>query len=139
MDINGTHHFNASPDKVWSALHDGALLQSCVPGAQEIIWQGESAILVKAAIGLGPIHQSATLTVSVTEHQAPSHIRMEGKTPNVSASTTVDLAPDGTGTALAYQAHADLSGPLAAVAMLARPFVENQLKHIFSCLDSKIA
>ncbi len=139
MDISGTHHFSASPDKVWDALHNGALLQSCIPGAQQIDWQGENAIHVVAGISLGAFHQSATLTVQVIEHQAPSHIRLEGKSPNVSATTTVDLAADGTGTLLSYQAHADLGGPLTAVAMLARPFVENQLAQVFTCLDGKLA
>lgn len=138
MDISGTHHFGANPEKVWNGLHDGALLQSCIPGAQQITWQGDSALTIVAGISLGPLQQHATVTVQVAEQHAPTHIRLEGKSPNVAAATTVDLAPNGDGTLLTYQAHADLSGPLSAVAALARPFVENQLKHIFACLDSKL-
>lgn len=138
MDISGSHRFNAAPQQVWAALHDSALLQGCVPGAQQITWQGDQAINVVAGIALGPVHQSAGLTVQVTQQEPPRYIRLEGKTPNVAAWATVDLSPDGTGTLLSYNAHADLSGPLSAVATLAKPFAESQLKNVFACLDQKI-
>ena len=138
MDIDGTHRFNASPQNVWGALHDGALLQGCIPGVQQISWQGDSAIRVTASIAIGPVNQTATVDVRVTEQQPPAHIRLEAKTPYVSASATVDLAPDGTGTVLSYNAHADVGGPLAAAAVLVKPFVESQLRQVFACLDGKI-
>jgi carbon monoxide dehydrogenase subunit G len=137
MDINGTHRFAASPQRVWDALHNSSTMQSCIPGAQQASWQGDS-LVINGGISMGPVNRSGTITIQASEQQSPSHMKLSISRASVSATATVDLAPDGSGTLATYNAHADLSGALAAAGMVAKPIVEGQLKQFFSCLDSKV-
>jgi len=138
MDINGSHRFAAAPQQVWDALHNAAVLQGCIPGAQQVSWQGDSALSITGGISLGPVNRSGTVPVQVGEQRAPSHLKFTISRATVTATATVDLAPDGGGTAVTYNAHADIGGAMGAAAALVKPFVEGQLRQFFSCLDSKL-
>lgn len=135
MDINGTQRFNVSPQQVWAALHDSSTLQGCAPGGATVAWASNNLVIT----GTVPvINKTGTLTVQVSDEQAPSHMRLSVSRANVSATGDLNLAPDGSGTMLTYTAHADLGGPLAAASMMAKPIVESQLKGFFGCLASKV-
>jgi uncharacterized protein len=138
MDINGSHRFAAAPQQVWDALHNSAILQGCIPGAQQVTWQGDSALSITGGISIGPFNRSGTVPMQVSEQQAPGHMKLTISRSILTATATVDLAPDGGGTNVTYNAHADLSGALGAVEMVAKPFMEGQLRQFFSCLSSKI-
>lgn len=138
MEIGGTHRFTASPQQVWDALHNGALMQSCIPGAQQVTWRGDSMLTVTGGVTLGPISKSETAPVQVSDQRPAQHLRLSHTSDSVAATATIDLAPDGAGTLLAYAIHADITGVFSAVAALAQPFVEAQIRQAFSCLDSKL-
>src|SRR6185312_5028464 len=105
MEIKGTHKFTANPQAVWDGLHNSAILQSAIPGAQEVAWQGENAINVRANVGVGPMSREFMGVVPVTEHPPPSHMKIEVHRDIVNGFVTIDLAPDGTGTMLSYNAN----------------------------------
>jgi len=135
MDINGTTQFAASPQQVWDALHNSAVMQSCAQGGTSIAWESSNLVVT----GTVPvINKTGTVRVAVSNEQAPSHMELTVNRGGVNARATIDLAPSGAGTTLTYNAHADLSGPMAAGAMVVKPMVEGQLKQFFSCLDSKL-
>ena len=135
MDINGTQRFNAGPQQVWDALHNSAMLQSCAPGGATIAWANNNLVVT----GTAPvINRTGTITIQVSDEQAPSHMRLSVNRGNVNATADLNLAPDGAGTNLTYTAHADLGGALGAAAMMAKPMADSQLKQFFSCLASKV-
>lgn len=135
MDINGTQQFNASPQAVWAALHDSATLQGCAMSGATIAWASNNLVIT----GTVPIiNKTGTVTVQASDEQAPNHMRLSVNRANVNATADLNLAPSGSGTTLTYTAHADLSGPLAAASMMAKPVVESQLKQFFSCLATKV-
>lgn len=136
MDINGTQQFNASPQAVWAALHDSATMQGCAAGGATIAWASNNIVIT----GTVPvINKTGTITVQVSDEQAPSHMRLSVSRANVNATADLNLAPSGGGTVLTYTARADLGGPLAAASMMAKPMVDSQLKQFFSCLASKVS
>ena len=137
MDINGTQRFNSAPQQVWDALHNSAVLQGCVPGASSVTWEAGS-IVINGALSVGPVNRSGSARIQVSEEQPPRHMKLNIQRASVNATATIDLAADGPGTTLTYNAHADLGGALAAAAMMARPIVDSQLKQFFSCLASKL-
>jgi carbon monoxide dehydrogenase subunit G len=138
MELKGTHHFNAAPQAVWDGLHNPAVLQAAIPGIQEIAWQGESAITVRANVGMGPMSREFNGTLPVTEHTAPSHLKIEVNRNMVKGFCVIDLAPDGTGTLLSYNANVDVSGPIAPMAAMVQPMVKGQLDQVFARLDAQI-
>lgn len=138
MEIKGTHRFNADPQTVWNALHNSSVLQSTIPGVQSVTWQGDNALNMQANVEIGPIKRAFAGTVQVSESAAPSHMKLSIQRSIVNANANIDLAPDGSGTQLSYTASAQLSGPLAAADMIAKPMVESQLNSFFSRLDQQI-
>ena len=137
MDLKGSQKFNANPQAVWDALHNAALLQSVMPGVTQLEWQGDNAIAIAGSLELGPLKQAIRGTISVPESNPPSHMRLSVARAGISAESTIDLAPDGTGTMLTYDAHAALSGAFAAAEM-AKPIVQSQLNGFFARLSEKM-
>jgi uncharacterized protein len=137
MDLKGSQKFNANPQAVWDALHNAALLQSVMPGVTQLEWQGDNAIAIAGSLELGPLKQAIRGTISVPESNPPSHMRLSVARTGISAESTIDLAPDGTGTVLNYDAHATLSGAFAAAEM-AKPIVQSQLNGFFARLSEKM-
>src|SRR5579862_7720927 len=101
MDINGTQQFNAAPQQVWAALHDSATLQGCAASGTTIAWASNNLVVT----GTVPIiNKTGTITVQVSDEQAPSHMRLTVNRANVNAMADFNLAPNGGGTTLTYTA-----------------------------------
>jgi carbon monoxide dehydrogenase subunit G len=108
-----------------------------MPGVTELEWQGADAIAIAGALELGPMKQSIRGTISVPESNPPSHMKLSVTRAGISAEANIDLAPDGAGTMLNYDAHANLSGAFAAAEM-AKPIVQSQMNGFFSRLSEKV-
>lgn len=142
MEINGNHKFAAPPQTVWDALHNNAILKNVVPGADEVAWDGTNAVTFRGSVGAGPINLgTVTVTAQVIEQSAPSHLKIGINRSVASGTVTVDIAPDGTGSLLTYNANVQLSGAVAAAAEnpLGRKFVDGQIGGIFDKLDKQIS
>jgi carbon monoxide dehydrogenase subunit G len=134
MEIKGTHRFAAAPQTVWDALHDSTVLENCLPSGNTAAWKGPDTIAV--TVGVGPL-KGSTLA-RVTSQTAPSHLKIEAGGAQVTASLTVDLAADGTGTVATYGAVAEAGGAAGAGLAMAKPLVESGINQFFSRLDSQI-
>lgn len=144
MELNGTHRFAANRQAVWNALHNSAALQNSIPGAEEVAWQGDSAISLRVKVGVGPINGTFSGQAQVTEQTPPSHLKLSinrrGSTNAVQADVTIDLADEGAGTVLTYHGTARLEGPIAmADNPLTRPLAEGALGQFFNNFAKQIA
>jgi carbon monoxide dehydrogenase subunit G len=143
MDISGTRTLAASRQAVWDALHNQAVLQSAIPGAEQVTWQGDSALIIQASVGLGPLKVQGSGQAQVVEQTPPSHMKLalnkRGVSNSIQAEVTVDLADAGAGTQVSYRAVAKLEGPIAmADNPVTRPVVDGMLGHFFSKLEQNI-
>lgn len=143
MELNGTRNLTASPQAVWNVMHNSAALQAAIPGAEEIAWQGDSAVSVRIKVELGPVNRTFSLLAQVVEQAAPNHIKFsinrQGVSNRVQGDLTVDLAPNGSGTALTYAGTAHLEGPLAMLDNpLTRPLVQRQIDQFFDNMARQI-
>jgi carbon monoxide dehydrogenase subunit G len=139
MELSGTHRFAASRQVVWDALHNSAVLQKCIPGAEEVAWQGESAIRARVRLGLGPINGSYGGQVDVLEHTAPSHLKVALKRSIIDATATVDLTDEGTGALATYFGTAVLGGGLSALDnILGRQMAQGALGQFFKNFEQAI-
>jgi uncharacterized protein len=134
MEIKGTHKFAASPQAVWNALHDSTILQNCMPAGNSAQWQGTDAIA--ATVGIGPIKGSTV--ARVTEQTPPSHMKVEASGGGVTASLTVDLVADGSGTVANYNAVAEGSAAASAGLAIAKPVIDSGIGNFFGKLESQI-
>jgi len=134
MDLKGSHAFaSAAPQAVWDALHNSAVLKSAAPGAvQNIEWQGNSAIAFTG--GVGPISGSGT--AQVVSQTPPSSLQVAVNRAGNSATLTVSLAPNGSGTNLSYDAN--VSGPLSMALLPMKGLIEGQINQFFDRLASQL-
>jgi carbon monoxide dehydrogenase subunit G len=139
MELSGTHRFAASRQVVWDALHNSAVLQKCIPGAEEVSWQGENAIRARVRLGLGPINGTYGGQVDVLEHAAPSHLKVALKRSIIDAVASVDLSDDGTGTLATYAGTATLGGGLAALDnVIGKQLAQGALGQFFKSFEQAI-
>jgi len=140
MDISGTQQFTSSPQTVWDALHNASTLQNCIPGAQDVSWQGDTALTLTISLpSIGPIGGTArAVTAQVVENTPPSHMKISLNRGPVAATATVDLAASGSGTALSYSANASLSGAMGMLEGAVKPVVEGQLKQFFTKFQQQV-
>jgi hypothetical protein len=137
MELTGSRKFAAPPQKVWDALHNGAVLKACIPGAEDVAWQGDSAIAFRGSVPV--INRSVGVEAQVAEQTAPSHMKVVVNKAGNSGTVTIDLAPDGAGTQLTYNANAQLTGAAAMMDNFAtRPMVDGAINKFFTTLESQI-
>lgn len=131
MELSGSQNFSASPQAVWDALHNPSVLQNAA-GLQNVQWTDNSVTATVTLPNLGPISGTRVVTVSVDESSAPSHLKFSLSRSVLTANGTVEIAPNGSGSTLTYNAAASVSGPLAAFEGMAKPMVQNQLSQFFT-------
>lgn len=143
MELNGTHNFTAAPAAVWAALHNATMLQNSIPGAEEVSWQGDSALSIRAKVPV--LNRSLGIMAQVVEQTPPSHLKFslnrQGVSSRVQGEMTVDLAPNGAGTTLTYAGTAQMEGPIALAVEnpIARGLAHKAVDQFFESLAKQIA
>ena len=132
MELSGSQNFSASPQAVWDALHNPTVLQNAA-GLQNVQFGDNSLTASINLPNLGPLSGGVrTVTVSIDESSAPSHMKMSLNRSIVNANGTVDIAPNGGGSTLTYSAVANVNGPLSAFEGMAKPLVQSQISQFFA-------
>jgi carbon monoxide dehydrogenase subunit G len=120
VKVAGEYLFDVSPDQVWGALHDRALLAAALPGARRLDPIGDDEYAVVVDVGVGSIKGTYDGTFALTEQEAPEACTVRasasGRPGSVEAVARMRLTAKGDdATVLAYEADANLTGPLAGV------------------------
>ena len=131
MELSGSQNFAASPQAVWDALHNATTVQNA-SGLQDVSWGANSVTGTVTLPNIGPISGPKTVTVSVDESAAPSHMKFSLSRSILTANGAVDIAPNGSGSTLTYTVVANVSGPLAALEVMVKPMAQNQLNQFFA-------
>jgi len=143
MELKGSQNFSATPQAVWSALHNADVLKQAMSGAEEVRWDG-GTLFVRANVGIGPVKGTYGASAQETESTPPSHMKLsfsrQGASTTINGDATIDLAPNGSGTTLTYAVNASLGGPIAALDNpVTRPFVDKAVSQFFSSLAQKVS
>jgi carbon monoxide dehydrogenase subunit G len=130
MDLKGSYTFQASRQKVFAALLNPAILRASIPGCQDV-WYPDPGVArmkvrVASPIPLPGLQGPYDVTVVIQECREPEALVVQaGRTGRVGGTvqttTRITLADDPAGSQLTYDAHAELSGPVA--------FADNPLFH----------
>jgi len=145
MKISGSAQMVASPDQVWTAVHDPAVLARCIPGCQSLreLSPGRYAMTVMA--GVAAIKGSYDGEVAISDVTEPTAFTMkaEGAGAPGTIATTVEVAlvpGESGGTAITFEADAIVGGPIGGVGQRMLAGVARKMAgQMFTALDRDIA
>ncbi len=122
MKLEGTYLFRETREQVWSTLMDPAAISSAIPGVEEFVpLEGEEyAWRAIAKVSMAAVSGRFAGQVHMSEIQPPTRYRLtvsgEGQGSIISGSVVMRLEEkEGGGTALHWDAEANISGKLARI------------------------
>lgn len=119
MKLALSHSFKASPERIYAALIDPAVLQACLAGCEKMQLTGPDAYDVELSLGLAGLKGRYTGKVRLSEKNPPGSLtlEMEGKgLPGfVRGAARLTLTAAGSGTTLQAEGDVSVGGVIAAV------------------------
>lgn len=119
MKVIGNAQFPTTPDVVYRALNDPAVLVRCIPGCQRLEALGDDAYSMSVAAGVGSIKGVYDGRVRLTDQRHPHsfHLHAEGAgaAGTIGADVRVTLESTDGGTSLTYDADASVGGMIGGV------------------------
>lgn len=120
MDMTGSHRIEAPRDQVWAALNDPEILRRSIPGCDEVVKLSDTDYTARVVAKVGPVSAKFSGKVTLSDIDPPNGMTMTGEGSGGAAGfgkggAKVTLTPDGTGTVLAYEVHAQVGGKLAQI------------------------
>lgn len=120
MDMTGSHRVEVPREQVWAALNDPDILRQCIPGCEEVVKQSDTDYTIRLVAKVGPVSAKFSGKVTLSDIDPPNAMTITGEGSGGAAGfgkggAKVTLVPDGTGTVLNYEAHAQVGGKLAQI------------------------
>ena len=120
MIIEGEHRLPCNVAQAWQALNDPGMLKRCIAGCESIEPAGENRYECLITAKYGPVKTKFKTVLALTNIDAPYSYTLAGEGKGGVAGfgkgkADVQLAQDGEGTLLRYQAEFSVGGKLAQV------------------------
>lgn len=120
MEQSGEYLINAGREAVWLALNDPDVLARCIEGCQAMRKINDEHFQTRVKARIGPVSATFDLDLQLSDVQAPSSYRIEGKVKGGPAgfgkgAADVSLAAEGAATRLRYAVQASVGGKLAQI------------------------
>ncbi|SDM88748.1 hypothetical protein SAMN05660642_03557 [Geodermatophilus siccatus] len=145
MNLDGSAVLHGSPEDVWRALTDPAVLARTIPGCLALERVGEDSYRMDVSVGVGAVKGTYAGEVHLTDQQRPTsyvmHASGAGAPGQVRATVTIELAPDGdSSTVLTYSADAVVGGPVAGVGQrMITGVAKRMAAQFFTAVDAELA
>ena len=143
MNLDGSAVLHASPEEVWTALTDPAVLARTIPGCLSLERVGEDSYRMDVLVGVGAVKGTYAGEVHLTDHERPKsyvmHASGAGAPGQVRATVTIELSPNGDGTTLTYSADAVVGGPVAGVGQrMITGVAKRMAAQFFTAVDAEL-
>ena len=119
MKIAGSASISQSPEQVFAALTDPAVLTRTLPGCQSLEQIGPDSYKMVISAGVAAIKGSYLGQVELSNRVPPNSFTMRasgsGAPGTIQAEVQITLTAEGTGTLLTYDADAVVGGVIAGV------------------------
>lgn len=141
MKIDGNAVLHATPDKVWAAINDPAVLSGVIPGVQSLTPLGEGHFGLTISMGVASIKGTYTGEIKLYDLVAPQSLTMHaagaGGPGTIDTTVGVTLTDNGDGTTgLAYSADAMVGGMVGGVGQRVLTSVARKTANqFFSAID----
>jgi uncharacterized protein len=141
MEMAGERRIAATPQRVWEALNDPAVLRACIPGCQSLEKEADDRLNAVAEVKIGPIGARFKGAVVLSDIDAPNGYTITGSgnggvAGNAKGSAKVRLSADGAGTLVKYDVEAQVGGRMA---QLGGPLIDATAKNLSEKFFSKFA
>lgn len=119
MNISGRNTIAASPQQVWDAINDPAVLARTLPGCESLEVVGDGAYKATVTAGVASIRGTYTGTVQLSDRVEPASLTMAaqgaGSAGTIGADVDVVLDEDDDATAVVWEAKAVVGGMIGGV------------------------
>lgn len=132
MNMTGEQRIAASPQRVWEALNDPAVLRQSIPGCQTLAKESDVRFTAAVEVKVGPIGARFKGTVNLEDINPPQGytLILEGNggiAGSMKGAAKVRLRADGDGTLLSYDVDAQVGGRMA---QLGGPIIDATAKQL---------
>jgi carbon monoxide dehydrogenase subunit G len=144
VNLDGSAVLHASPEEVWRALTDPAVLARTIPGCLALERVGEDSYRMDVAVGVGAVKGTYAGEVHLTDQERPKsyvmHASGAGAPGQVRATVTIELAPsEDSSTVLTYSADAVVGGPVAGVGQrMITGVAKRMAAQFFTAVDAEL-
>ena len=139
MELNDEIRIPAKLDFVYKSLNDLHILQTCIPGCEELVESQDGSLSAKVILKIGPIKAGFKGKINLDLSKGPSKYSLTGEgdggvAGSASGGADVELIEDGNETILKYAAKSVVKGKIAQLGSrlvlstakkLSRSFFEN--------------
>ena len=120
MELANTRVVPAPVERVWAALNDAETLKACIPGCETFELQPDGSYAATVATRVGPVSARFNGRLELVDVTPPTAytIRFAGQggaAGFANGEAKVRLSPADGGTALAYEASAQVGGKIAQI------------------------
>ena len=144
MELNDEIRIPAKLDFVYKSLNDLHILQTCIPGCEELIEDQDGTLSAKVILKIGPIKAGFKGKINLDLSKGPSRYSLTGEgdggvAGSASGGADVELIEDGNETILKYVAKSTVTGKIAQLGSrlilntakkLSKTFFENFREYI---------
>lgn len=118
MKLSGENLIAAPREVVWKALNDPDILKQCIPGCESLEKVSDTSFKATVGMRIGPVQARFNGQVNLTDLDPPNGYTISGSgsggvAGNAKGGAKVKLTSEGTGTRLAYDVDAQVTGKLA--------------------------
>lgn len=120
MEMTGERRIPAPRRKVWDALNDPEILKQCIAGCESLDKTSDTEFSARVTSKVGPVTAKFTGKVQLSDVDAPNGYTISGEGQGgvagfAKGGAKVQLADDGVGTLLTYEANGTVGGKLAQI------------------------
>ena len=141
MKLSSQYLVPGSPERIYTALTDPAVLQQCIPGCESLTATAENIYDARIKIGVAGLKGTYTGRAELRDPDPPRAFTLavngKGGPGFVRATARISLAPHGNGTQITCDADVEVGGLLASVgSRLIEAVSRQQMDEFFKRLQS---
>jgi len=144
MKVSGEREFNAPRATVWRVLNDPQEMAKMMPGVESFDIQDDRhwRANVKVPLGLGGLRMS--IDFEKTEERELEFAKLHAKGNGVGAimnmQTQFNLAENGAGTTMRWEADVKIAGPVGAMGQrVLQPIINQQVGNVLGALEKQVS
>ena len=143
VTVSGSAFVRADCNKVWTALHDVAVISLCLPGCRSLTRISDSAFELTLQVRVGPVRLAFDGTVEVCESERPSRYCLVGRgaatyAGDAAGRATITLLEQPGGCSLAYIVEAQTRGPVSMAGPRVQSGVGKAIASVFASRLTKL-
>lgn len=120
MEMTGERRIPASRQQVWDALNNPEILKQCIAGCESLDKTSDTEFSARVTSRVGPVTAKFTGKVELSDVDPPNGYTISGEGQGgvagfAKGGAKVQLADDGGGTLLTYEANGTVGGKLAQI------------------------